>query len=282
MNNLKYYTDDAFEFHEEVLNSKNNTKNDTTYKERIGNLKDSIKSQYSVYEHNFTQNTLEKINAHEYTEDKKNDLLKLYSYKNSIISKLKIKITTTETNRIISTCPNCTISEVNSFDHYLPKEEFPEFVVNPKNIFPSCSVCNSYKSTIWLKDNKRQFLNLYLDKLPKEQYLFVNFTIDVDVVTTQFYLQNIGNIEPCIFEVIESHYRRLHLLERFNRNANDIITVLEDTIYSFINKLPIEEIIDAVIEKSNKDKFAFGYNYWKAILSIELVNSVEYMKRFLI
>ena len=160
MRNLQHYSNDTFEFHKKVLESKNKTKKDPTYKERIENMDDDIDSQFLVYDDNFAQNTLESIDKYKCTNSEKNDLLKLYSYKNSVIKRLKVKITTTDTNRIINTCPNCTISEINSFDHYLPKDEFPEFVVNPKNLFPSCTICNGYKNDVWLEGGQRLFLNL--------------------------------------------------------------------------------------------------------------------------
>ena len=282
MKNLSHYTDDALEFHKEVLESKNKTRKDPTYKERIENLEDAIEGQFLIYDENFVQNTLEQTVCYEHTENEKNDLLKLYSYKNSVIKRLKITITTTNTNRIINTCPNCTISEINSFDHYLPKDEFPEFVVNPKNLFPSCTICNGYKNDLWLDAGKRLFLNLYLDRLPTEQYLFVNLEIEEDVVITTFYLQNNGDITDNIFEIIETHYNRLHLLERFSANASEVITSLESTINSFVRKLPLDDIKNAIIEKCNLDKIAFGHNYWKSILEIELTNNDEYMNRFAI
>ena len=281
MKNLSHYTDDAFVFHKKVLESKKKTKQDPTYKERIENMDVAIEGQFSVYDENFARNTLENIDCYGHTENEKEDLLKLCSYKSSVIKSLKVKITTTDTNRIINTCPNCTISEINSFDHYLPKDEFPEFVVNPKNLFPSCTICNGYKNDVWIDTGKRLFLNLYLDLLPNEQYLFARLTIDKDVVTATFRLQNNGNIADNIFEIIETHYNRLHLLERFSENINEVITSLENTITSFIGKLPLNEIKSSIIEKSNRDKMAFGHNYWKSILEIELMENDKYLSRFL-
>lgn len=85
MRNLRHYTDDAFEFHKEVLKSKNTTKKDPSYKERIENMDDAIEGQFSAYNDNFARNTLENIDSYGHTDDEKNDLLKLYSYKNSVI-----------------------------------------------------------------------------------------------------------------------------------------------------------------------------------------------------
>jgi len=46
-----------------------------------------------------------------------------------------------------TTCFLCSISEVSSLDHYLPKELFPHFSILPQNLIPSCSKCNSLKGT---------------------------------------------------------------------------------------------------------------------------------------
>lgn len=280
MKNLKHYNKSTFDFHKEVLKSKNKTKDDPDYKNRIQNMDDSIESQFLLYDKKFSENALENINCYGHNADEKKDLLKLYSYKNSVIKKLKIEITTTDANRIISTCPNCTISEINSFDHYLPKDTYPEFVVNPKNLFPSCTICNGYKNDVWIKDGKRLFLNLYLDSLPDKQYLFVDLTLIGDIVETKFHIRNNGDIPSDIFEIINTHYVKLHLLERFNSNINEVVTSLENTITSFVGKLPLDEIKNAIIEKSNRDRVAFGCNYWKSILEIELMNCDEYMSRF--
>lgn len=281
MKNLRCFIDDAFDFHTKVLDSKNKTTKDPTYKDRIKRMDDVIDGQFTVYDKNFTQNTLENIDCYGLSEDEKNDLLKLYSYKNSVIGSLKVKITTTDANRIINTCPNCTISEINSFDHYLPKNEFPEFVVNPKNLFPSCTNCNGYKNDVWRKDGKKQFLNLYLDPLPIEQYLFVSLSVEDNFITTNFYLRNNGKIPNDIYEILVSHYTKLHLLERFNLNINEVVTSLESTIMSFLGKLPFEEIKRSIIDKSNRDKIVFGNNFWKSILEIELINNAEFLNKYI-
>jgi hypothetical protein len=44
--------------------------------------------QFSAYNDNFARNTLENIDSYGHTDDEKNDLLKLYSYKNSLLSGL--------------------------------------------------------------------------------------------------------------------------------------------------------------------------------------------------
>jgi hypothetical protein len=159
------------------------------------------------------------------------------------------------------------------------KDEFPEFSVHPKNLFPSCSKCNSYKGQQWREHGQIKYLNLYLDELPKEQYLFVNIeVIDNDVVTTKFYLDNPNDINQALYGRIQNHFENLHLCSRFKENADTIITALENTIRTYIGKLPLEDIVDLVIEKCRRDKDYFGYNYWKSILEIELVNNDDFLE----
>ena len=162
MNNLKNSTINAITFFDDVVNLKKNTKSDPTYKVRVNLLRNDIQNKFNEYDTLFVKNNLVTINPFGYTNQDKVDLLKLYSYQSKIIQKLKNSITTTEHNRIINTCQNCTISEVNSFDHIIPKNEFPEFSVNPKNLFPSCTICNGYKSEVWRHNGTNLFLNLYL------------------------------------------------------------------------------------------------------------------------
>ncbi|WP_269222496.1 HNH endonuclease [Flavobacterium sp. IMCC34518] len=205
------------------------------------------------------------------------DLLNLYSYSNSIISKLKIKLTTSEFNRVENTCQNCTIGEVSSFDHFLPKDEFPEFSVHPKNLIPSCSKCNGKKSVNWRNGLNSLFLNLYLDNLPDTQYLFVNVDHNLDFT---FIIDNRNHIDLDLFSVIESHYIKLDLVNRFLENSNKVVSELSNTINSFKNKLPRAEIIDSVIETESSNRVLYGSNYWQSILKLTLVNNAVFMNNF--
>lgn len=277
MKNFKHYSDNTFDFHTKVLNQKKSQQ----YKNYIKNLDGKTQQRFQLYDDLFKKKELESITISPYNDIEKNELKKLYVYQDKCIQDLKKKLTTTEKNRIINTCPNCTISEISSFDHYLPKEEFPEFVVNPKNLFPSCSICNSYKGSNWKIDKNRLFLNLYLDDLPNVQYLFVNLQFNNDLITAQFYLKNSLYIEPHFYDLIESHYSRLQLCSRFELSSSETISSLDNTIRNSIeNRIPINTIKKIAIEKSNQDRDAYGFNYWKSILEITLLNNNQFLSRY--
>ncbi len=282
MKNLKSYQDDSFEFYKEVISRIYVTKSDPKYKDRILALNNDVQKRYNLYKNHLDDDSLELLNSNNYNEKNKNDLISLYAYRSKSIQKLKIKLTTDEHNRIINTCQNCTIGEISSFDHILPKEEFAEYSVNPQNLFPSCSICNGHKSKIWKSEGKRIFLNLYLDKLPHVQYLFVKIFVENNCIKTHFYLENRNGVEDNLYERILNHYSRLKLCERYNQNIDSVVTPFLSSITSHINILPIDEIIKLAIETSERNKLAYGSNYWKSILEIELMTNTDFISQYII
>jgi len=278
MKNLRYYNDSTIDFHKKVVDSKNNTRLDPDYKSRLLTLNEVISDKFDTYDDLLAENKLLESAPIEFSIQNKKDLLKLYSFKSKVINDLKIKLTSTEFNRISNTCQNCTINEVNSFDHVLPKEEFTEYVVNPKNLFPCCTECNSYKGTSYEDGGKPLFLNLYLDELPNEQYLFVNIDFNGGDIMSRFHVRNDGVIDEDLFDIIESHYTKLHLFQRFCENSNSVISELVNTIKPNINVVTKEQMVTMITNKIRKDREVFGYNYWKSILELALMENEEFME----
>ncbi|WP_395053026.1 hypothetical protein [Flavobacterium sp.] len=277
MRNIENSERDSLAFHKDVVKSKNVTKLDPDLKTRLIALDDDIKLLYNNYRKNFDDNCLEKTVSKSFADNNKNDLLSLYSYKSKLIQNLKTEITTTDTNRIINTCQNCTLSEINSFDHILPKEEFSEFVVNPLNLFPSCSICNSYKGKFWNDKGRKIYLNLYLDRLPELQYLFVDIEFEKSTFGLKFYLDNRFGINPELFSLIESHYKKLHLLERFSDNGDKVISPLINQIIPHLKQLDLNTIKENTIETSNLNRKVFGFNYWESILQLNLIENEDFI-----
>lgn len=281
MKNLDFYQEDCFDFHQEAINRKNTTQTDPNYKQRVRQLNPIIRVEYDELNEIYNDNAvLKEIESHGFEEQEKDDLKKLYSYDSNLIQELKIHLTTIDGAKY-STCPNCTISEINSFDHYLPKGSFSEFVVNPKNLIPCCQTCNSIKGDIWRRDGERVFLNLYLDKLPETQYLFVDFIINEEGIETNYQLNNLNGIEDELYALIESHYKGLNLLERFSENSDEVITEFINSIKPYTERLTIEEIREIVNEGCEENKTSFGFNYWKSILKLELIRNDNFINEYL-
>ena len=280
MKNVKYYQDNTFEFHKDIISSKNISKKDVNFKKMLNSYNTNIKKLFEKYDSEFSSNCLARLNDFGYSGIKKKRLLKLYSFKAKKFQVLKIKLTTKEGNIVDNTCQNCTLSEVNSFDHVLPKDDFPEFVVNPKNLFPSCTNCNSRKGTTWRENGRSIFLNLYTDILPSVEYLFVDIQIENSKLKLTYSIENRNQIDNELYTLIDTHYRKLGLCQRFKDNSDVIVSELENEINEYKDILPIESIKEVIEKKCNKDRELLGFNYWKSILRLALIHHDEYMSRF--
>ena len=275
MYNLSPSNRNAFAFHPEIVLNKR----DADLVARLRALDEQISTQFDAHEQQSSTNTLEGINSLDLPQESKVELMSLYKSKNRLILELKNEIVTNHANRVSNTCQYCTINSIGPMDHIIPKAEFPEFSVHPKNLFPCCSQCNEYKSNTWLRSNQRQFLNLYLDVLPQIQYLFVEVQMDVEGVSqVNFFLSNQGEqVSESLFAVIQNHYDNLHLLNRFATESNSEITNLRNSLISLPKRLTIEEVMSSVIESAERDRQYYGYNYWKSILKIALVNNENFL-----
>lgn len=278
MRNLKPYDGDCFNFYKSVLEKKRNPRDDPDYKRRMGSIEGDINDLYELYNEAFDDNSLEGIEPAQLNDDVISDLARLYRYRDERMKWLK-KVLTTENNRVFNTCQNCTIGEVGSFDHILPKSEFVEFNVHPKNLFPSCTTCNSKKSTIIENEGYRLFLNLYLDPLPNSQYLFVEIDVANDFLP-EFYLQKPDDLDQTFFNIISSHYDRLDLLQRFQDNCSEKLTNLVNTISSNLELNSIEDIVNVTTNKIEKDRQFYGFNYWVSILEISLLREEGFLNQF--
>lgn len=276
MKNLKIYDKSTFDFHLQGIS----LKKDVNLKNRISALNPEIQEKFNEFDERFTNNTLQEIDALSHTNEQKVDLRRLYRYKSKLIGNLKEYYTISDDRRRYNTCPNCTINEIDSFDHSLPQSEFAEFVINPKNLFPSCTSCNRYKNDVWREGGQRKFLNLFIDTLPVEQYLFVDINAESTIPGITFRIDNSHGINPNLFTLIESHYTRLHLLSRFRENCGETVYQLEEMIKSFGNKIGLNEIRESVIMESDNLKPIYGHNYWKSVLKVSLVNNIDFMSRF--
>lgn len=280
MKKLDYYEGDCFEFYKTVIEAKRNPNGDPNFKDRIRTLDDNIREFYRNFDVEFHNNSLESLNSADLEASSVRDLSRLYSYRNRAIQQLLVDLTTDDSGRILNTCQNCTINEIDSLDHYLPKSEFVEFNVNPKNLFPCCTVCNRKKSLTWRENGQRIYLNLYLDPLPKLQYLHVELGSSDSVLEAHFYMEKPDDMDQDLFDLIYSHYDKLDLLKRFRKNSDHLITNIINDVSTYLGKLSYEEIFEISMERIIKNRTAFGYNYWVSILELALLESDVFKEQF--
>lgn len=255
-------------------------------KDRLENLENYVLKRYEEYKEKRTE--LEKItDSTILIEEDKEALLSCYTRNkkgyfegdvvNSIIQSQSIQ------HR--QNCPYCGLDKPRTIDHYLPKDDFPEFSIYPLNLIPCCSYCNQKKSTTWKEDGKRTFINLYFDKVPEsEQFLFLNLEYkDSDLAPyISFEIKNPDNIETDLYELIKGHYSTLDLLREFSEKIEEEISNIIDKVthYPKITMYQHQEDFER-LQRTYTRKY--GLNHWQTVLYQNLVSNdaffIETMQR---
>lgn len=272
MKNCKPYDKSSFDFYKMVYLKKQ----DNALKARLTAMDPLMQLHFDDYDQQFNANNLETLVANGYINQPKADLSELYRYDSATLSNLKTILTTTESGRVVK-CQNCTINDVNTFDHLLPQSEFIEFIVHPLNLICSCGDCNGRKNAVWRNAGVRTSLNLYLDTLPDTQYLFASTDVGNLSTEIKFYLDNRDGIDATLFSLIESHYNRLNLFQRFVDGSDTVITSLRNSLDSLSltdNPLLAKTIAFNFIRK---EQAAHGINYWQSILKLALLEDDDFM-----
>jgi hypothetical protein len=126
-----------------------------------------------------------------------------------------------------SRCPACGISEPDSLDHALGKEEFPEYSLHAANLVPWCRGCNGKKGTVLRQHNCREFLHCYYDDI--NSFAFLRCTIsDSQSSDTPpklfFHVEKPEGMPERLFDIVRRHFKNLCLAERFLQRADECLS----------------------------------------------------------
>lgn len=157
-------TEEPINIYEEIAKSKHTYKSilygtdstkSSTYK--------IVKDCYSSYETN--KDKLENISPYpSFNISQKEALLHCYTGNTKKVKSLKNAIISSQNIYYRTKCAYCGIGDSKYMDHYLPKDDFPEYSIHSYNLVPSCSYCNEKKSKLFLDaDGVRKIFNPYFE-----------------------------------------------------------------------------------------------------------------------
>lgn len=283
MINLFQDREDSFSEYKATVNRKNDDSND---KKDLLSIEKQMEDCYINYKQHFDSNNLEILKSTRVGQLHKDSLLGLYSSDAAIVKLFRMRYFAQNPQTYNNLCPYCTLSEANMTEHILPKEKYPEYAVDTLNLIPACSGCNSKKgdSIIDVVSGKKTTINYYTDKLPHEQYLYVDFEVSSNNIKAIYHLENHDNkINVEMYSLIERHFSKFDLLNRFNLKAIQEISELRNlyVVEDFSNEAEYNAFAAKQIRKIKMDMPQLGYNHWKVILYLSAATSDVFKKYIL-
>jgi hypothetical protein len=175
-----------------------------------------------------------------------------------------------------SECPLCGIGEPDTLDHYLPKDEFPEFSIFSKNLIPVCGPCNSnYKGLKWLDKGKRIFIHTYYDVFPS--FCFFEATVVVgSKLSINFDLVRLA-ADPEFSDLFARHFRKLKLNKRFKRKAASEMSRSRRALELIYRKSGLAADVSSSLKvEADRLKASYPQNHWKPVLYEALASSHDF------
>ena len=244
-----------------------------TYKARLYKVRSSVNARYKEYmanTPNFQALALSNINV--FCADA---LVKCYSSKTNLLDSLRDKLLYPDVEDF-DECPLCGIGEPSTLDHYLPKEEFPEFSIFSKNLIPICSPCNSsYKGVKWVDNGKRIFIHAYFDIFPAQTF----FTVSVSTGTKLSLVFDALHVPAHVdfSELFSRHFEKLKLNERYKRKAASEIARKRRRLEVIFRKNGSpDDVANALLKDAFDLRAEYSHNHWKPVLYDALARSPDF------
>jgi len=272
MINLQRCTDDAMTHFEAIASSKEESRC-----MRLLAMKQEVAA--ATVEYVIASPELQILSPLQVSKQQHDDLLHCYESETKALSELKARIRASQSELFYAECQYCCLGVPRTFDHYLPKRQFPEFAVFLENLLPCCGDCNNLRGEVWRDaQGERKHLHLYFDVIDQSHDVlfadihmaklpFASFRLDLSGVGTQPF-----------FQLLERHFDALQLLARYKVQAQARLNEHHRTIHEFGKVLRLSKIVRILQAQFTQDKKDRGPHDWRVALLRAVIASPAFVQ----
>ncbi|MFI0263014.1 HNH endonuclease [Streptomyces sp. NPDC017056] len=173
-----------------------------------------------------------------------------------------------------SRCPLCERAQVCALDHFLPKNDFPEYSILADNLIPVCERCNRLKGDECGRADGLLMFHAYFDEFPDIETVVAEIEVD-NTVSIGYSLHRSDKIDNLTFGRIEKQYNILDLFDFYQMEAvaelTDQIDLYDET-YASSGDSGLRSTLRALARGAERK----GINHWKAALYRALSRNAEF------
>ena len=227
-----------------------------------------VQQEYDLYQKNAVNNLLHLTQRKVFADLTSDNLINLY--KNRLVKVLELRRYYDFILASADKCPFCGIAlNPKTLDHYLHKNEFPQFAVFPFNLIPCCDTCNRIKGTSIPSKRGDYYINPYYDtEIYDERWLYARIATH-SPIGVKFYVQESVKLSEMQNRKIRFHFQQLELSKSYSIKAAEMISNLNWELKD--NR----DIKGALAKKINPRQ---PVNYWHNVLIECLLNDQWYCR----
>lgn len=242
-------------------------------KENVESLKlieADLLTEYQNYD-NLIINHQNELNESEFIDNK--DLMKDF-YENAP-KRLKIKIVDRRNNHGLLECPFCGNPQIpDTLDHFIPKDDWPEYAIYPNNLVPQCRGCAPIKGKKYYSSDLERaiFIHpIYSDILSKFSFkIEVNFDIQTKSYDFSLKIKKPVTIDIESLNRVVEHLKTLKLTQRVNEYCHKEILKWEKKLKE--KKFDIRFALNTRIKERNVNEISKN---WKTALYLGMLENNE-------
>ncbi|MEW2575587.1 HNH endonuclease [Streptomyces syringium] len=173
-----------------------------------------------------------------------------------------------------SRCPLCERAQVCALDHFLPKNEFPEYSILADNLIPVCERCNRLKGDECDRVDGLLMFHAYFDEFPDTEILLAEIDV-ASAISIRYSLHHSDKVDDHTFERVKKQFKLLGLFDFYQMEAiaelTDQIDLYDETYASFGDS-GLQSTLSALARGAERR----SANHWKAALYRALSRNVEF------
>ncbi len=181
---------------------------------------------------------------------------------------MKALRTTLKARVSVVMCLFCGISEAGTLDHYLPKEDHPQFSVFSLNLVPACGGCNTLKRRLVVDEATavRLFFHPYYDPVPDETIMTLSITLRPDALALIYGVARPPGMNASTYSRLRSHFRLLNLANRYTRMSLFELRGYDTPLDRFHAAGGTALVSRELARKAEREAERRGPNDWRVIL----------------
>jgi len=174
-------------------------------------------------------------------------------------------------------CPYCGFGEPTELDHYLPKTQYDELAVYPRNLVPCCGPCNNAKRTIIPGVPPGPgLIHAYFQELPDAEFMRADVVFAAGALDVTFRIDS-AELTPALAAMLQFQLVRLKLNDRYPRQINKFLSEQRTAMVMFKeNGLPPAALSSYLLRSASSLAENFGRNDWRPALLGALADSADF------
>lgn len=173
-------------------------------------------------------------------------------------------------------CPYCMLNDPRTWDHYLPKDSYPEYSVYHPNLLYVCFGCNQRKGDNY-DASSLLYCHPYFTVPEGEPMLHCSVAVNAGALLIDYYASGLG-IHQSAGQIAQHHLQCLKLTSRFMAEAASLVSnLIGELRHHFPNGIDAGALAEVLRRRYAYAQAQLGGNAWDARLWHGLAFCAEFV-----